>query len=99
MVSELRRDLIAERSRSKVQNMSPAWEEEVPLEETSGAEIFFNHARGQVDKLRIAYQLVGRKAQGVSDATYCLLFVRPTLIFRSPGGSKTFLEIRECHRL
>jgi hypothetical protein len=71
MVNELRRDLIAERSRSKVQNMSPAWEEEVPLDETSGAEIFFNHARDQVDKLRIAYQLVGRKAQGVSDTSYC----------------------------
>jgi hypothetical protein len=71
MVTELRKDLIAERSRSKVQNMSPAWDEEVPLEETSGSEIFFNHARGQVDRLRSAYQVVGRKAQGVNDATFC----------------------------
>ena len=71
MVSELRRDLIAERSRSKVQNMSSAWEDEMPLEETAGSEIFFSHARGQVEKLRSTYQLVGRKAQGVSDTTYC----------------------------
>src|SRR5271169_5309008 len=47
MVSDLRRDLIAERSQSKVLNMSPAWEDEIPLDETSSAEIFFRHARDQ----------------------------------------------------
>src|SRR5436305_10101078 len=51
MVSELRKDLIIDRSKSKVENMTPAWEEEMPLEETSGSEIFFDHARDQVERL------------------------------------------------
>ena len=72
MVSELRRDLIIERSKSKVENMTPAWEDETPLEETSGCEIFFEHARGQVDRLRYAYQVVGRKGQRVGDALSCM---------------------------
>ena len=71
MVTDLRKDLIIERSKSKVENMSPAWEEEMPLEETSGSEIFFDHARAQVDSLRHSYQVVGRKAQGVRDALSC----------------------------
>jgi hypothetical protein len=74
MVSELQKDLIVERSKSKVENMTPAWEDETPLEETSGTEIFFDHARGQVDRLRQAYQTVARKAQGVGDALFCKSF-------------------------
>jgi len=72
MVAELRKDLIVDRSKSKVENMTPAWEEELPLEETTSNEIFFNHARGQVEGLLHSYQLVGRKAQGVGDALYCI---------------------------
>lgn len=72
MVSELQKDLIAERSRSKVENMTPAWEEEIPLEETSSSEIFFDHARGQIERLQNSYQLVGRKAQGMGDAIFCM---------------------------
>jgi len=71
MVADLRKDLIVERSKSKVENMAPAWEEEMPLEETSSSEIFFDHARAQVDQLRRSYQVVGRKAQRVGDALYC----------------------------
>jgi hypothetical protein len=71
MVAELRKDLIIERSKSKVENMRPAWEIELPLEDTSGSEIFFNHAREQVSGLLRGYQLVGRKAQGVGDASFC----------------------------
>jgi PX domain len=73
MVSELQKDLIAERSRSKVENMTPAWEEEMPLEETSSSELFFDHARGQIESLKNSYQLVGRKAQGMGDAIFCML--------------------------
>jgi len=72
MVTELRKDLIVDRSKSKVENMTPAWEEELPLEETTSNEIFFDHARGQVERLLHSYQLVGRKAQGVGDALYCI---------------------------
>src|SRR5271170_7978707 len=73
MVTDLRKDLIIERSKSKVENMTPAWEEEMPLEETSASEMFFDHARAQVDQLRHSYQVVGRKAQGVGDALYCTI--------------------------
>jgi len=72
MVSELQKDLIAERSRSKVESITPAWEDEMPLEETSSSEIFFDHAREQIDRLKHTYQLVGRKAQGMGDATFCM---------------------------
>ena len=72
MVNELQKDLIIERSKSKVENMTPAWEDEMPLEETSGSEMFFDHARGQIDRLRHSYQIVGRKAQGVGDALFCM---------------------------
>ncbi len=72
MVNELQKDLIIERSKSKVENMTPAWEDEMPLDETAGSEIFFDHAREQVDRLRHSYQTVGRKAQGVGDALYCI---------------------------
>jgi hypothetical protein len=71
MVSELQKDLIAERSRSKVENMTPAWEDEMPLEETSSAESFFDYAREQIDGLKRSYQLVGRKAQGMGDSIFC----------------------------
>jgi hypothetical protein len=74
MVTELRKDLIAERSKSKVENMTPAWQDEMPLEETAGSELFFDHARGQVERLRGSYQMVGRKAQGVGDALFCIFW-------------------------
>jgi PX domain len=76
MVADLRRDLIIDRSKSKVENMTPAWDMETPLDDTSGLEIFFDHARGQVDRLRHAYQVVGRKAQGVGDALICTFTLR-----------------------
>jgi len=89
MVADLRKDLIIERSKSKVENMTPAWEEEMPLEETSGSEIFFDHARGQVERLRHSYQVVGRKAQGVGDALYCNLCL----------GCSDFRLARSCSTL
>ena len=90
MVSELQTDLIIERSTSKVENMSPAWEDEMPLEETSGAEIFFDHARVQIDRIRQAYQLVGRKAQGVGDSSFCTI---------SESATYSKLDLQEAVRL
>lgn len=80
MVADLRRDLIIDRSKSKVENMTAAWEGETPLDDASGLEIFFDHARGQVDRLRQAYQVVGRKAQAVGDALICTFIQRSPLI-------------------
>jgi hypothetical protein len=54
--------------------MTPAWQDEMPLEETAGSELFFDHARGQVERLRGSYQMVGRKAQGVGDALFCIFW-------------------------
>jgi hypothetical protein len=89
MVADLQKDLIIERSKSKVQNMTPAWEEEIPLEETSGSEVFFDHARGQVERLRNSYQMIGRKAQGVGDALFCI----------PRRGMKLILDLQEAVRL
>lgn len=90
MVSELQTDLIIERSTSKVENMSPAWEDEMPLDETLGAEIFFDHARVQIDRIRQAYQLVGRKAQGVGDSLFCTI---------SECAAYSKLDLQEAVRL
>ena len=90
MVNELQKDLIMERSKSKVENMAPAWEDEMPLEETSGSEMFFDHARGQVDRLRHSYQNVGRKAHGVGDALFCISPMNPMLtIYRLARSCET----------
>jgi hypothetical protein len=90
MVAELRKDLIVDRSKSKVENMAPAWEVETPLEETSGCEVFFDHARSQVERLRRSYQLVGRKAQGVADGFQCNLHEILFVHSRFTRGYTTF---------
>jgi hypothetical protein len=102
MVTELRKDLIIERSKSKVENMTPAWEDEMPLEETSGSEVFFDHARGQVERLRGAYQLVRRKAQGVGNALLCIfqlyyltLDLQEAVRLSSKSGPVSGLEVLE----
>lgn len=89
MVNELQKDLIIERSKTKVENMTPAWQDEMPLDETSGSEIFFDHARGQVDRIRHTYQTVGRKAQGAADALFCM----PNLI------NSLIIDLQEAVRL
>ena len=92
MVTDLQQDLIIERSKSKVQNMTPAWEEEIPLEETSGSELFFDHARGQVERLRNSYQMIGRKAQGVGDALFCIPPWRNKANFRFTRGCSVVIQ-------
>ena len=92
MVTDLQKDLIIERSKSKVQNMTPAWEEEIPLEETSGSELFFDHARGQVERLRNSYQMIGRKAQGVGDALFCIRPWRDEVDFRFARGCSIVIQ-------